>query len=75
MDLKMPKMNGFETMILMNGYQLQHDVPLIILTNSTLDADRQRARQLGAMGYINKSGDLAQFQSLLQSTVQEHVSL
>ena len=40
MDLKMPRMDGFETMILMRGYQLQYDVPLIILSNSDLDADR-----------------------------------
>ena len=37
MDLKMPRMDGFETMILMRGYQLQHDVPLIILTLKDAD--------------------------------------
>ena len=75
MDLKMPRMDGFETMILMRGYQLQHDVPLIILTNSDLAADRERARQLGAADYVQKSADLAQYKSLLQATVEKHVRI
>lgn len=75
MDLKMPRMDGFETMILMRGYQLQHDVPLIILTNSDLDADRDRARQLGAADYVHKSADLAQYKAVLQATVEKHVRL
>lgn len=75
MDLKMPRMDGFETMILMRGYQLQHDVPLIILTNSDLDADRDRARQLGAADYVQKSADLAQYKAVLQATVEKHVRL
>ena len=75
MDLKMPRMDGFETMILMRGYQLQHDVPLIILTNSDLDADRDRAAQLGAADYVHKSADLAQYKAVLQATVEKHVRL
>ena len=75
MDLKMPRMDGFETMILMRGYQLQHDVPLIILTNSDLDADRERARQLGAVDYVHKSADLARFRSALQATVEKHMPM
>ena len=75
MDLKMPRMDGFETMILMRGYQLQYDVPLIILTNSDLEADRARARQLGAADYVHKSADLAQYKSLLQATVEKHVHI
>ena len=75
LDLKMPRMDGFETMILMRGYQLQHDVPLIILTNSDLDADRDRARQLGAADYVHKSADLAQYKAVLQATVEKHVRL
>jgi len=73
MDLKMPRMDGFETMILMRGYQLQHDVPLIILSNSDLDTDRERARKLGAVDYVHKSGDLARFRSALQATVEKHM--
>ena len=75
MDLKMPRMDGFETMILMRGYQLQYDVPLIILSNSDLDADRERARQLGAVDYVHKSGDLARFRSSLQATVEKHMRI
>jgi CheY-like chemotaxis protein len=75
MDLKMPRMDGFETMILMRGYQLQYNVPLIILTNSDLAADRARARQLGAADYVHKSADLAQYKALLQATVEKHVHI
>ena len=58
MDLKMPRMDGFE---------------MIILTNSDLDADRERARQLGAVDYVHKSGDLAGFRSALRAAVEKHM--
>ena len=50
-------------------------MPLIILSNSDLDTDRERARKLGAVDYVHKSGDLARFRSALQATVEKHMRI
>lgn len=72
LDLKMPRMNGFETMILKNGYGLQAGVPVIILTNSNLEADRLEAQRLGAAGYLHKALDYAEFSDRLAATLRQY---
>jgi DNA-binding response OmpR family regulator len=72
LDLKMPRIDGFETMKLMNGYHLQHGVPLLILSNSDLQADRVQARKLGAAEYVQKSLDFSQFTNSLQVALARH---
>lgn len=72
LDLKMPRMDGFETLMLMNAYQLQKGVPVIILSISDTDADRARARKLGAVGYIQKSTDLRRFEASLQMMIESY---
>lgn len=72
LDLKMPRMDGFDTMKLMNAYQLQCGVPLLILSNSDLQADRDKAKELGAVDYVQKSLDFSQFKSALQVAMERH---
>ena len=72
LDLKMPRMDGFETMILMYAYQLQTDVPVVVLSNSDLDSDRSRAQTLGAVDYVHKSIDLPRYMTALQETIERH---
>lgn len=72
LDLKMPRMDGFETMKLMNGYQLQRGVPLVVLSNSGLEADREQAKALGAVEYVQKSVDFTDFTSALHVVIDRH---
>jgi CheY-like chemotaxis protein len=72
LDLKMPRMDGFETLVWMKTYQLQKNVPLLILSNSDIDSDCDKGRELGAAGYIHKSNDLNQFKMALQSVIELH---
>jgi CheY-like chemotaxis protein len=72
LELKMPTMTGFETMVSMKTYQLQGDIPLLILSNSDIATDRERGRELGAAGYIHKSSDFTQFKNALQSVIEQH---
>ena len=66
LDLKMPGMNGIETLReIRKDTRLKH-VPIVILTNSTLDADQQEARDAGADAFLHKAFDIDQFCGDLQ---------
>jgi CheY-like chemotaxis protein len=67
LDLKMPRMNGFE---LLEWKRLQpqlEKVPVVAWSSSCLDADKARALQLGASSYFVKPMDTREFRTLLKS--------
>ena len=51
-DINMPRMNGFE--LVREVQQTHPDVPVLLLSSSDLDTDAQRARDAGAIGFIQK---------------------
>jgi CheY-like chemotaxis protein len=58
LDLKMPKINGFEVL---EWIKTRDDLPglkVVVLSSSGLPADMQRARALGAHDYRVKPADL-----------------
>lgn len=61
-DLRMPGMDGFEVIErLQSSGRLPKETPIAVLTTSTLDADRERARALGAASYLVKPTSTAEF--------------
>ncbi len=55
LDIKMPLMDGFEVLSWMKAQQQFRQMPVIVLTSSSLPEDRIRAKHMGATGYIVKS--------------------
>ena len=55
LDLIMPKKDGFEVLDAMNKAGLIQKIPVLVFSTLGQDKDIQRAKQLGARGYINKS--------------------
>jgi CheY-like chemotaxis protein len=55
LDLIMPRMQGFEVLRLLRSQANMTAVPIIVLTNLSQDADRDRAMQQGANGYLVKA--------------------
>jgi CheY-like chemotaxis protein len=53
-DLKMPRMGGFEILEWLRSHEECAVIPMIILTNSSLDADVRRAYVMGANAYLVK---------------------
>lgn len=54
LDLKMPKMSGFEVLEKIKSDPATRSIPVVILTSSKEDPDIQRCYALGANSYIAK---------------------
>jgi CheY-like chemotaxis protein len=54
LDLKMPFLDGFEVLSWISSQPSLKDIPVLVLTSSAEERDRQRANELGAKGYFVK---------------------
>ena len=54
LDLKMPRVSGFDVLTWLRKENLFTDVPVVVLTSSNHDADVRRAYDLGAKSYLVK---------------------
>ncbi len=70
MDLKMPRMDGFDVLKILRQYPMSSKIPVIVLTSSNEETDISKAYQLGANSYLLKPIDYSKFVSLVQMVVQ-----
>ena len=54
LDLNMPKMDGREALKLIKEDKTLHDIPIVVLSTSSLDQDIVRSYQLGVNSFITK---------------------
>jgi CheY-like chemotaxis protein len=54
LDLKMPRVSGFDVLALLRTDNVFREVPVVGLTSSNHDADVKRAYDLGAKSYLVK---------------------
>jgi CheY-like chemotaxis protein len=57
LDLKMPKMGGFEVLAWLSSQPDLKELPVVVLSSSGQDSDIHRARELGADDYQVKPPD------------------
>ena len=57
LDLKMPRVSGFDVLAWMRKDQKFRDLPVVVLTSSNHAADVERAYQAGANSYLVKPVD------------------
>lgn len=69
MDLRMPKMNGFDATKILREKGFSN--PIVVLTASETDEDRQKAEEVGCNGYILKTLDMQGVESMIDSFLQE----
>jgi CheY-like chemotaxis protein len=67
-------MTGHEFLERINEMEQLKALPVVIVTTSDLDADRDRAHDLGAHAYITKDPNFVYFQEMLEGVVAEFVS-
>lgn len=61
LDLNMPCMNGIELLTVMKEHPVWRRIPVVILTTSAQEQERERCFELGAAGYIIKPVDYDAF--------------
>jgi len=54
LDLKMPRMNGFEVLLWLQGEEALKQIPVVVLSGSILEKDKAEALGLGAREYCVK---------------------
>jgi two-component system response regulator len=54
LDLRLPRLDGLELLALVQGDAALNQIPMVVLTTSDADADRQRALACGASSYLVK---------------------
>jgi CheY-like chemotaxis protein len=70
LDLKMPKLSGFDVLHWLREHPECSRLPAIIISGSGLEKDIEKAYALGANTYFEKPSDFADFTSLLELLVQ-----
>jgi two-component system, response regulator len=70
LDLKLPKVDGFEILINIRNHPQLKMIPVVILSSSSEEKDIFKAYSLGANSYIVKPVDFELFMIALQSIGQ-----
>jgi len=75
LDLKMPRVSGFEVLAWLRGQSQLRRLPVVVLTSSTQDDDIGRAYDLGANSYVVKPSGLKQTAAVAQQLVSYWLAL
>jgi CheY-like chemotaxis protein len=68
LDIKMPKIDGFQVLEWIRDHPECHVMPTIIFSTSSDPGDVTRAYQCGANAYLVKPGTLPELEALLKRT-------
>jgi CheY-like chemotaxis protein len=70
LDLKMPFMDGFDTLKWIRNQAAFAHLPVVILSSSDMDEDRFRAQQLGCTEFLVKPMELCDLEKLVKELVE-----
>ncbi len=70
LDLKMPKVSGFDVLAAIRSEPHLHGLPVVIFTSSAEKSDVRACYRAGASGYVVKPGDLEKFVTAVQNIVR-----
>jgi CheY-like chemotaxis protein len=74
LDLKMPRMTGFDVLAWLKENPQFKDLPVVVLSSSSHESDIDRARQLGAWDYHIKPHGMTQFVQLIKQLTDGSLS-
>jgi two-component system response regulator len=73
LDLKMPGMDGLDVLRAIRADERLCPVPVIIVTHSDLESDRDESYRYGANSFLNKSVDLGQFTKHIRNELEKWI--
>jgi CheY-like chemotaxis protein len=65
LDLKLPKVNGFDVLRVIKAHDAAKHIPVVVLTSSNQESDIQECYRLGANSYVQKPVDFDRYQQLM----------
>lgn len=74
MDIRMPRMNGWEMLKAVRENPDMNDLPVIAITAYAMDSDREAVMAAGFDGYISKPFDLFTIAGEIERTVNHAMS-
>jgi CheY-like chemotaxis protein len=72
LDLKLPKVDGFEVLKTISSKPFLSDVPVIVMSSTRDQSDRVRARAMGAREFVEKCIDYAAFKAELTRALDQN---
>jgi two-component system response regulator len=66
LDVSMPELDGFEVLSLIREEEKFRDLPVFMFSNFDEPEDHERAKQLGANGYVAKTASYQSFAAWLE---------
>jgi two-component system response regulator len=75
MDVKMPRVNGFEVLKWLRSHRASSVIPVIIMSSSALDEDVLTAYRLGVNAYFQKPTNFSELQDILHSDSRDRFSV
>ncbi len=70
LDLNMPAVSGQEILASMRADARFRDVPVLVLTTSTIAYDRERCEALGVVGFVQKPRTFEEYRSVVERIQQ-----
>ena len=72
LDMLMPKLSGIQTLAALKKDEQTRHIPVVILSNSSIESDMQKAKELGAIGYLVKASlSLQELANRVASYIQD----
>ncbi len=65
LDLKLPKVDGHEVLAAIKADLTLHTIPVVVMTTSDAESDRERAYEHNANSYVVKPVDFDKFRQLV----------
>lgn len=72
LDLKLPKVDGFEVLKTISSKPFLSDVPVIVMSSTRDQSDRVRARAMGAREFVEKCIDYTAFRADLTRALDQN---
>ena len=75
LDLKLPKIDGFDVLARVKGNSRTKFIPIVVLSSSNHDRDIQRSYELGANSYMQKPVIFEDFEAMVHRVIEYWVRL